>query len=372
MLEQGKGVYDKLRVHLDNMPIGYPETKSGVEIKILKALFTPQQAYIATFLNWKWQDIETIYQSFPSKENISQEDFELQLTQMVKDGLINYRHKAKKKQYANAPLVVGFYEYQLKRLNKELIKDVFHYIKEAFGYEIMRTNISQLRTVPIEQSIESKINVSTYNNIRKIFETASPPFAVADCICKIATDMIQRPCKVTKRREICMAVDWMAQLYIDQEWGREISKKEALNILKKNEEDGLILNVENTQESLFFCGCCTCCCGITAGLKNLHNPSKLAQNNYYAILDLESCAGCGACIERCQMEAISLKGDKATIKKKRCIGCGNCVLACPSNAISLRFVEDPKKPPETSEKLYNSILLEKNQLKEKYKKFKSH
>jgi len=371
MKENKEKVYHELREHLDRMPIGYPATKSGIEIKILKHLFQPDQAQIATFLSWKWKKLEEIHKTI-NKNEISINQLESVLNEMVHDGLINYKYDNNTKLYANAPLVVGFYEYQLKRLDKQLVKDVFHYIKEAFGFEIMRTQISQLRTVPIEQSIESEIKISTYDNIREIFEKAKPPFAVTNCICKKATDMIENPCKITERREICMAVDWMAQLYVDQGWAREISKKEALSILKKNEEDGLILNVENTQEPLFFCGCCTCCCGLTAGLKKLHNPSKLAHNNFYAQVDSELCIGCGTCIDRCQMEAITFEENKAQINKKRCIGCGNCVYICPSDALSLNIIKNIKKPPETSTKLYSSILSKKNQLKEKYQKFKSN
>lgn len=370
MTENKKNIYYELREHLDNMPIGYPGTSSGIEIKILKQLFEPHQARFATFLNWKWQKLEDIYHNIDDI-SYSLNGLEEILDEMVSNGLINYKYENNEKWYANAPLVVGFYEYQLKRLDKQLVKDVFHYIKESFGFEIMRTQISQLRTIPIEQSVESGIKISTYDNIKKLFVEAKPPFAVTDCICKNGTDLLERPCKITDRREICMAVDWMAQLYIDQGWAREISREEALDILKKNEEDGLILNVENTQEPLFFCGCCTCCCGLTAGLKKLHNPSKLAHNNYYAQVDSELCIGCGSCIERCQMEAIILKNETAIVKKKRCIGCGNCVYICPSEAISLKIIKNIEKPPESSEKLYNSILVKKNKLKEKYESFKS-
>ena len=40
-------VYRKLQKYLDRMPISYPETESGVEIRILKHLFTPEEAEIA-------------------------------------------------------------------------------------------------------------------------------------------------------------------------------------------------------------------------------------------------------------------------------------------------------------------------------------
>ena len=42
--------YHKLREFLDQFPLGFPETESGVEIKILKRLFTDEEARIAVLL----------------------------------------------------------------------------------------------------------------------------------------------------------------------------------------------------------------------------------------------------------------------------------------------------------------------------------
>ncbi len=43
-------VYKKLAVHLDNTPSGYPETESGVELRILKQLFTQEEAQLTLSL----------------------------------------------------------------------------------------------------------------------------------------------------------------------------------------------------------------------------------------------------------------------------------------------------------------------------------
>ena len=37
-------VYEKLRAHLDNLGNGFPATKSKIEIKILKQLFSETEA----------------------------------------------------------------------------------------------------------------------------------------------------------------------------------------------------------------------------------------------------------------------------------------------------------------------------------------
>jgi Na+-translocating ferredoxin:NAD+ oxidoreductase RNF subunit RnfB len=324
---------------------------------------------MAMNLNWKWQPLEIIFnQSKEKKPSINQ--LESFLDKMVEKGTLNFKRKEEKKYYANAPIVVGMYEYQLTRLDKELVKDFFHYIMETFGFEIMRTKISQLRTVPIEQSITREINIATYEDIKKIFENAKQPIAITDCICKKGRDLMGHPCKITERLEICMAFDWIALLYIDQGWARQITRQEALEVLRKNEEDGLIINVENTEDPIFFCGCCTCCCGLTAGLKYLHQPGKLAGNNYYAVIDSELCSGCGLCIERCQMDAIQMIDEVSQVKKNRCIGCGNCIATCPIEAIRLMKKDKITEPPKDFEDLYGSILEAKNQIKEKHAKKK--
>ena len=41
MNESSVEIYKKLREHLDKLPVGFPETESGIEMRILKHLFTP-------------------------------------------------------------------------------------------------------------------------------------------------------------------------------------------------------------------------------------------------------------------------------------------------------------------------------------------
>jgi electron transport complex protein RnfB len=60
-------VYRKLQMYLDSLPIDYPETESGVEIRILKSLFTPQEAEIALKLKFIPQEAKALYRPFKKK-----------------------------------------------------------------------------------------------------------------------------------------------------------------------------------------------------------------------------------------------------------------------------------------------------------------
>jgi len=48
-------VYEKLRERLDMFPQGFPKTQSGVELEILKNLFTEEEAKIALSAVKKWK-----------------------------------------------------------------------------------------------------------------------------------------------------------------------------------------------------------------------------------------------------------------------------------------------------------------------------
>jgi len=48
MNEVEKSVYRELQQSLDKLPISFPATESGVEIRILKRLFSPEKALIAS------------------------------------------------------------------------------------------------------------------------------------------------------------------------------------------------------------------------------------------------------------------------------------------------------------------------------------
>jgi MinD superfamily P-loop ATPase len=58
-----------------------------------------------------------------------------------------------------------------------------------------------------------------------------------------------------------------------------------------------------------------------------------------AVIDAESCTGCGVCAERCRFDAVRVSSDGATptfeIDPISCEGCGVCVDVCPEGAAAL-------------------------------------
>ena len=360
--------FRELQQHLDEMPVGFPPTKSGVELRLLKHFFTPEEAKIATKLKFAWSEnfepLAIIYDRV-KEMGLSIEELEKILDRMVKKGTIMSNENDGRKCYANAMFAIGIYELQLNNINKTWLRDFSQFMKESYSLEFFGTKISQFRTIPVEKSLTPEHYAPSYEEVRNIIEHTEGPIAVARCMCRKVTDLFNHPCKHTNLRETCLIFNEFAQHYIDQELGRPINKEEAFKILKDVKKDGLILNAGNSQEPSFICCCCNDCCMFLIGMNLLSRPTKFHATNYYAEIDPDICTGCGTCIDRCQLNAIKLADDISKVIQKRCIGCGNCVITCPVEAIQLRKKDNVVIPPKTEDQLYTNILEMKNKLKGK-------
>ncbi|MFH0769485.1 MAG: 4Fe-4S binding protein [Chloroflexota bacterium] len=354
-------VYRDLQKHLDRMPVGYPATESGVEIRILKHLFTPEEAKLAMQLSMVPEPIGRIYQRF-KKRGASIEQLQQLIDRMVQKGTISVSKVGGEKRYGNAQFAIGMYELQVDRLTKDFVTDFRQYFDETFYKEASRTRTPQLRTIPIEKSITTpdKYQVSDYDSVRKIIENVSGQIAAANCVCRQTRDLEGKSCTVTDLRETCLIFDSnLADHYIQVGIGHPITKEKALNILEKAQEAGLVLQPANSQLPGGICCCCGDCCGILLAVKKFPRPADFYATNYYAEVEPALCTGCQECMEKCQLGAPTIVNGVVTINLDRCIGCGNCVVVCSSQAIQLRKKEEETLPPKNSSATYVKILSEK-------------
>jgi NAD-dependent dihydropyrimidine dehydrogenase PreA subunit len=359
--------YRQLQQHLDNMPVGYPATKSGVEINLLKTIFTPEEAKIVTHLDYKHKTIDQIFET--AKEDVeSKEELKHILDRIVSKGGIKRRERDGKEQYAVAPLVLwGIYEYQLKRLSPEFLSNFGQYMQDEFGYELATSSLPKMRVIPVEKSVKVEQQIATYDELRQLIEQSGDHIAVQDCICKKVNDQRGNSCQVTNRREMCMSFGDLSDMYVQEGWGRKISQEEAFEIARKSEEEGLVLMPGNAKRATFMCACCADCCGMMFMMKQFPKPAEVVGSNYYVQVDTELCKGWGTCVTRCPIDAVKVENKKASINLSRCIGCGLCVPSCNENAIRLIKKSKEIEPPETEEDYYDSIMAYKQTFRGKIK-----
>ncbi|MDO8125018.1 MAG: 4Fe-4S binding protein [Candidatus Hermodarchaeota archaeon] len=346
-----KDVYEQLREHLDDLPVGFPKTESGVEIRILKRLFTEEEAEMATHLTYIPETVEEIAQ----RANRDPKKVKPVLDQLADKGLIFRSHKRGITQYRAEWFAVGFYEHQVNNMTKELAEDFEQYMEEALRDELIASaDPPQLRVIPVVASLSPSMSVLPHEDAREIIKKQNK-IAVAPCICKREKEVLGEKCD--KPEEVCMVFSTGAYYYIENGYGREITVDEALKILDQSHEAGLVCSPSNDQKGFVICNCCGCHCGILTNLKKLPKPATLVPSNYFAVVDEDSCTGCQTCLDRCQMDAITFEDDIAQIDLDYCIGCGLCISTCPSEALSLKRKDESEVaiPPSNAFELYREI-----------------
>lgn len=347
-------VYERLQRHLDRLPMGFPRSKSGVEIEILRKLFTPEEAEIACELEVRPEKPEALAERLGRDP----EAFGDKLMEMSNKGLIFRSKRNGETVFSGAPFVVGIYEYQIRKMDRDLASKKDRYLREAFSEEWHRgeKKSSFLRVVPVNRSIKPDMGAQPYEVMRDIIRQQEL-VAVTDCICRVKAGLLDHPCE--KPVETCFAFGAGAQFYIENGWGREVSTDEALDILEQCEEAGLVLSPSNSQAPAGMCACCSCCCDVLKSLKRFDRPGLVAQSAFYSRVDPELCQACGACVERCPMEAVKLSESAAAVSADHCIGCGVCVGACPAEAITLHRRAAVEPPPERIGALFKKMAAER-------------
>lgn len=229
-----------------------------------------------------------------------------------------------------------------------------------------------LRVLPIDTTIDDPHTVLPYEEVKKVLDSYTY-FSVSHCPCRVKKNLVKGvPDKFPT--EVCLHFDRLGRYAVENGFGREITRQETEEILRKCADAGLIHAASNQQDRPdTICNCCSCCCMWFEAVKRLKHSGTLVPSNFHAGVEQETCVGCGLCVKRCPMEAIKLveapqsRGRKTLVKEKEgkqreltnktgmvsvidtalCIGCGVCAHKCQSRSISLIRNEVEHHPPKT-------------------------
>lgn len=349
-----KKPYRTLRAHLNTLPVGFPRTLSGVEYKLLKKIFTPEDALRALGMDYTFRTADDISKRLTAKKiPHSMDDLPKELEQMTSRG--SALRRATNETYAILPFIVGLFEMQLHYATKDFMNDTRRFAKEGFFLDYLSTAIPQTRIVPIHSAVDTRQRIASFDDVINIITHAGNSIAVVECICRKSSDLAEKSCKRTTRRELCLTFRDFADTVIREKWGRKLSRDEAIELLNENVKDGLVLQLSNEKNPQFMCACCKCCCGLLGMIGYFPRPADFVLTNFSAEVDHTKCNGCSICKKRCHTRAVTIDEKKARIAGKRCIGCGACVSACPQKAISLVSHKQTLTPPENTEDLYRII-----------------
>ncbi len=344
---------------------GTPLPVTDTLIKIIQRVIREDEIeFILAFKDQKSQTLEQLKKS----SGMTEEQIVQMTDRLARKGVIFNQPSSKGIMvYRLLPLInVGIFEYlfmqkleytqenkELGRLFLQLFEEQKKEMHESRDkiLSIMDTMPAVDRTVPIRmnkptgnstviqinQSFEPREKVLQTKNVAELIEKFDE-IAVGHCFCRHHKDILDESCKQTDLRECCFTFGKSARFTAAQGFMRMIDKKEALDILMRAEEDGLVHkayhpNFDVTRDETSVCNCCKCCCGNSV-VNQIMPIINVA--NFIAEVDPDACVGCGICADYCHSDAICLTADNVSVvDKTRCIGCGACAHFCPEDAIRL-------------------------------------
>ena len=149
--------YRRLARALDALPQGFPPTSTGVELEVLKVMFTPDEAEIASRMSDAWEPAEEITGRAGLNPAISRP----LLRMMSRKDLVLQKTAGETLLYHLNAFIVGSYESTMFRLQGGEAHRFAHLIEEYFAQSgalagIMRPSPAIHRVVPAHGSVKTE------------------------------------------------------------------------------------------------------------------------------------------------------------------------------------------------------------------------
>lgn len=226
---------------------------------------------------------------------------------------------------------------------RKYIVDRYH--SKVLTQEQARNIIRIDKEIPL-QKLEQVI---PHEIARSIVLNASPKIVAFECGCRHARP---NPCQPT---QVCLFIgepyaDFIREHHPKE--SRELTRAEALQLIDEEHARGHLHSAwfKDAMMDRFYviCNCCKCCCGGIENMVKFGSP-QMASSGYVIEANTDLCEACGACVETCPFEALSLADDHVAMDWEKCMGCGVCVDKCPNHGLSLKRDERKGVPLEVGE-----------------------
>ncbi len=328
--------YDALAAHLDRSPIGAPPAP---ELRpIIEALFTPEQAALAAKAPFR----PTAAAELARAAGMDLAQAAPLLEAMADRGVMYQRQGQDGDYYSLLPLLPGMAELQfmggeVSEEKRELAWLFEDYYRPGFGPALVRAGHAGTpysRVIPVGRTVEGRQEILPYEQAEQVLRDARA-IAVTTCYCRHESELRGQGCGAPK--DVCLMFGAFAKYVAKKGKARLIELDEALKILERAEEAGLVHVTDNVASGAnFMCNCCGCCCMFLRTITELNQLGGVAQAGFVAEVDPAECSECGACLDACQVGAIRMDDAPAVVDYDRCLGCGQCKTVCSFDAVNMR------------------------------------
>ncbi len=163
-----------------------------------------------------------------------------------------------------------------------------------------------MRVIPIEQAVQGETRRASYEEVSK-YLNENTIFTVSDCSCRVVRRSMGEGC-VHLAEDMCIQMGHAAEYYIRTGRGRQITREEAFDIIKRAEENGLMHQIPNTDgpgKTHAICNCCGCSC-LSLRTAEMFLNNDMVRSNYVAQVDKDKCVACGECVTNCPVNALKM------------------------------------------------------------------
>ena len=132
---------------------------------------------------------------------------------------------------------------------------------------------------------------------------------VSYCCCRLRYNLDPEYPDTPFPLETCLHFDELGRYCVKNGLGREITKEETREILKRSADAGLVHGLQNTEEAPeTICNCDLEYCNVAFRPYHVLGFGRSMDRSNYAVhVTPETCKACGLCVKRCPMDAIQLE-----------------------------------------------------------------
>ena len=172
-----------------------------------------------------------------------------------------------------------------------------------------------MHVIPVEKAIEMENQSIDIEHISHWLKKYDGKYAASPCSCRLSRQTYDEGC-ADDPEDWCIAVGDMADYVVEtQKGGRYITYEEALDILKRAEDNGFVHQITNIDGKDKIFAICNCNVNVCYALRTsqLFNTPNMSRSAYVAHVKTENCVACSRCVEYCPAGAVKL-GQKLCTK----------------------------------------------------------
>lgn len=366
-MKNGMDVYHGLALHLSALGMGYPVREELTAI--LKEMFTEEEACVALAIPNTVVPLQPVaLEEIQKTSSLGRERLASLLESLSRRGLLFCGSMpGGGTGYALHQVGYGFPQtFFWKGEKSPQALNMAGLVRKYFTRQVTEEAYSPSRTkpyryIPVRRSLEIKKQTVLPFHLMETIVSNARTLAVAHCPCRISFGMNGGKC--SHPTEVCLKFNDMADYVLELGLARKVSQEEALEIIRKTEEAGLVHFVDNAEDEVQHnCNCCGCACWNVGNIRRRRIPRDTLMATYFMRdTDKEACTGCGACAEICPVAAVKVIDQEVVVDTDWCIGCGVCGTVCPTDAAYVvpRADRTGQFPAKNFEKLHRKIQREK-------------